>query len=94
MHYFVYIIASKVKNKTISYVGYTSDLSKRLNDHNTGRGAKFTRGKKWKLIYKKKFIFKKDAKKYEYMLKKNRRDRILLRDKFLKNEAIKNNTHN
>jgi len=43
MHYFVYIIATKVKNKTISYVGYTSNLSKRLNDHNTGKGAKFTR---------------------------------------------------
>ena len=53
MHYFVYIIATKVKNKTISYVGYTSDLSKRLNDHNTGKGAKFTRGKKWKIIFKK-----------------------------------------
>ena len=71
MHYFVYIIATKVKNKTISYVGYTSDLSKRLNDHNTGKGAKFTRGKKWKIIFKKKYMSKIKAMQEEYKLKKN-----------------------
>ena len=81
MHYFVYIIASKVKNKTISYVGYTSDLSKRLNDHNTGRGAKFTRGKKWKIIFKKQYKTKVRAMKEEYKLKKN----YLLRNKIKKN---------
>ena len=71
MQYFVYIIATKVKNKTISYVGYTSDLSKRLNDHNTGKGAKFTRGKKWKIIFKKKYMSKIKAMQEEYKLKKN-----------------------
>ena len=81
MHYFVYIIASKVKNKTISYVGYTSNLSKRLNDHNTGKGAKFTRGKKWKIIFKKQYKTKVRAMKEEYKLKKN----YLLRNKIKKN---------
>ena len=81
MHYFVYIIATKVKNKTISYVGYSSNLSKRLNDHNTGKGAKFTRGKKWKIIFKKQYKTKVRAMKEEYKLKKN----YLLRNKIKKN---------
>ena len=81
MQYFVYIIATKVKNKTISYVGYTSNLSKRLNDHNTGKGAKFTRGKKWKIIFKKQYKTKVRAMKEEYKLKKN----YLLRNKIEKN---------
>ena len=77
MQYFVYIIATKVKNKTISYVGYTSNLSKRLNDHNSGKGAKFTRGKKWKIAYFKEYSSKKKAMKEEYLLKKNTKKRNL-----------------
>ena len=38
--------------KPITYVGYTKDLKKRISLHNLGKGAKFTRGRKWKLIYK------------------------------------------
>ena len=46
MSYYVYLIVSRFKNnKKISYVGYTNNLQKRLNLHNTGKGAKFTRGK-------------------------------------------------
>ena len=71
MSYFVYMIISKIKGKTISYVGYTKDLNKRIKLHNSSKGAKFTRGKKWKLIYYKKFKSKVSAMKYEYLLKKN-----------------------
>ena len=71
MQYFVYIIASKNKNKTISYVGYTNNLKKRLNLHNSSKGAKFTRGRKWKLIYYKKYKNKINAMKNEYKLKNN-----------------------
>ena len=88
MHYFVYIIATKVKNKTISYVGYTSDLSKRLNDHNTGKGAKFTRGKKWKIIFKKKYMSKTKAMQEEYKLKKNYLLRSEIKKKFFDNVKI------
>ena len=31
--------------KPITYVGYTNNLKKRLDLHNSGKGAKFTRGK-------------------------------------------------
>ena len=88
MHYFVYIIATKVKNKTISYVGYTSDLSKRLNDHNTGKGAKFTRGKKWKIIFKKKYMSKIKAMQEEYKLKKNYLLRSEIKKKYFDNVKI------
>ena len=72
MPYFVYLILSNVKNKKkSSYVGYTGDLIKRLNLHNSGKGAKFTRGKKWKLVYYKKYDSKSEAMKNEYKLKKD-----------------------
>ena len=72
MSYYVYLIVSRLKkNKKISYVGYTNNLQKRLNLHNTGKGAKFTRGKKWKLIYYEKYSTKSLAMKNEFILKKN-----------------------
>ncbi len=72
MPYFVYLIVSKLKNKKrLSYVGYSKDLKKRLNLHNSGKGAKFTRGKKWNLVYYEEYITKSDAMKNEYKLKKN-----------------------
>ena len=72
MPYFVYLIVSKIKNKKkISYVGYTGNLKKRLGLHNSGKGAKFTRGKKWKLVYYEKYDSKSSAMKNEYILKKN-----------------------
>ncbi len=71
MTYFVYLITSKNKNKTISYVGYTNDLKKRITLHNLGKGAKYTRGRFWKLIYFKKYNSKKVAMREEYKLKKN-----------------------
>ena len=81
MTYFVYLIVSNLKNnKKISYVGYTNNLKKRLNLHNSGKGAKFTRGKKWKLVYYEKYDSKSSAMKNEYILKK---------DYKLRNEIIK-----
>ena len=53
MSYYIYLIVSKINKKLISYVGYTTDIEKRIKKHNDSKGAKFTRGKKWILIYKK-----------------------------------------
>ena len=58
--------------KPVTYVGYTNNLKKRINLHNIGKGAKFTRGRKWKLIYKEKLNSKKEAISREYYIKKNR----------------------
>ena len=83
MKYFVYLIISNHKNKTISYVGYTSDIHKRLKLHNSSKGAKFTRGRKWTLIYKKCYKSKVIAMKNEYLLKKNYKKRLLIKKNFL-----------
>ena len=83
MKYFVYLIISNHKNKIISYVGYTSDINKRLKLHNSSKGAKFTRGRKWTLIYKKCYKSKVVAMKNEYLLKKNYKKRLLIKKNFL-----------
>ena len=71
MKYVVYLIITSAKNKTISYVGYTNNIEKRLKLHNSSKGAKFTKGKKWKLIYSRKYKSKTKAMQEEYKLKKN-----------------------
>ncbi len=71
MNYFVYLIITKNKQKITSYVGYTNNLNERLKKHNTSKGAKFTRGRKWILAYSKKYVSKTIALKEEYKLKKN-----------------------
>ena len=81
------MILSKVNNRLISYVGYTNNLQKRLFLHNTSKGAKFTRGKKWKLIYTKIYYDKSQAMKEEFKLKKDYAKRNILKKNFLiKNE--------
>ena len=83
MTYFVYLIVSNLKNnKKFSYVGYTNNLKKRLKLHNSGKGAKFTRGKKWKLVYYEKYDSKSTAMKSEFKLKKNYK----LRKKIVENK--------
>ena len=86
MHYYVYMLISK-SNKPVSYIGYTNNLIKRIKLHNSGKGAKFTRGRKWKLIYKEKFRSKSKAISREYYIKKNR----TLRNK-IKNENFNTTT--
>ena len=69
--------------KPITYVGYTNNLKKRIKLHNSGRGAKFTRGRKWLLIYKESFKSKKEAISREYYIKNNRLLRKNLKNKYL-----------
>ena len=83
MNFYVYLICTKNNNNSlISYVGYTNNIKKRINLHNKSKGAKFTRGRKWSLIYKKKFKNKVEAMKYEYILKNDYSLRKMLKKKF------------
>tara|TARA_X000001036_G_scaffold433362_1_gene470835 strand:+ start:278 stop:526 length:249 start_codon:yes stop_codon:yes gene_type:complete len=82
MNYYVYMLKSK-SLKPVTYVGYTQDLRKRINLHNSGKGAKFTRGRKWVLIYKEIFKSKKKAISREYVMKKNRILRNKIKNKYL-----------
>ena len=61
-----------LSRRSVTYVGYTNNLVKRIALHNSNKGAKFTRGRKWKLIYKEKYNSKKEAISREYYIKKNR----------------------
>ena len=91
MFFYVYIIKS-IKGKIgKTYAGYTNNIQNRLKKHNNNKGAKSTKGHKWKLIYKKKFISKSMAMSYEYKLKKNRNFRKKIINLSLKNEKKHSN---
>ena len=79
MIYYVYMLKSKGV-KSVTYVGYTNNLTKRIDQHNTGKGAKFTRGRKWVLIYRERFKSKKEAISREYYIKRNRTFRNKIKD--------------
>ena len=83
MTYFVYILININGKSNPTYVGYTSNLQKRLKLHNTSNGAKFTRGRKWKIIYKKRYNNKKIAMQNEYKIKKDLKQRRLIKSNFL-----------
>ena len=76
MTYFVYMLKCVSCEKKRTYVGYTNNIKSRINLHNLSKGAKFTKGNKWKLIYKKKFLSKSKAMSYEYSLKNDKIKRL------------------
>ena len=82
MTYYVYVLKNTKKSKLTTYVGYTNNLKKRLKLHNEGLGAKFTRGRNWQIIYFEKYQTKKEAISREYYIKKNRKIRDKIKDKF------------
>ena len=76
MYHYVYILKTLDGYKNKTYVGYSINVSSRLEKHNNSKGAKSTRGYKWKVIYKKRFNSKSIALTYEYSLKKDRKKRL------------------
>ena len=78
MMFYVYMLKGVNSKITKTYVGYTNNLKLRLKKHNSGRGAKSTRGYKWKIIYKKRFYDKRLAMSFEYKLKKDKKKRSYL----------------
>ena len=84
MTFYVYMLINNQNNKTISYVGWTNNLELRILKHNSGVGAKFTRGRKWKLIYYSTFNTKREAMRAEYKLKNDKNKRQSICKNFLK----------
>jgi putative endonuclease len=76
MSYYVYMLRCISSKKKMTYVGYTKNLINRLYLHNSNKGAKYTKGNIWKIIYRKRFISKSNAMKYEYELKKDTKKRL------------------
>tara|TARA_Y100000590_G_scaffold269679_1_gene302804 strand:+ start:244 stop:507 length:264 start_codon:yes stop_codon:yes gene_type:complete len=83
MKFSVYMLISINKNRAHTYVGYSSNLKKRILLHNNSKGAKYTRGRIWKIIYKKNYKTKSLAMKNEFKLKKNYKKRNEIKIKYL-----------
>ncbi len=81
MSYYVYMLKS-IEKRSVTYVGYTKDLIKRIKLHNLGKGAKFTKGRQWRLIYIEKYRSKNKAILREYYIKKNRVLRNNIKNKY------------
>ena len=87
MVYYVYLIKTLDDYPKKSYVGYTNNLNRRLEKHNSNLGAKSTKGYKWELIYKKKYYSKSKALSFEYKLKKDRKERLRLINDYKKKKS-------
>jgi putative endonuclease len=81
MSFYVYMLKS-IGPKPVTYVGHTSNLNKRISLHNNGKGAKFTRGRQWKLIFKEKCNSKSEAISREYYIKNSRKIRNKIKNKY------------
>lgn len=69
--YFIYIL--KCSDGTL-YTGYTNNLEKRIEAHNDGKGAKYTRSRRpVEMVYSEKFRSKSKALKREWEIKKMER---------------------
>ena len=70
MSFFVYILGSDGKGGRRTYVGWTTDLDRRLKEHNAGIGARSTRDRQWSLLYAKRHASRREAMSREWYLKK------------------------
>ena len=82
MTYFVYLLGSYKLSKLTTYVGYTDNLKRRLNLHNSGKGAKFTKGRTWKVLYYETYKTKREAILRECYIKENRKLRNFIKEKY------------
>lgn len=73
--YYVYILRS-VKNGRL-YKGFTSDLKRRIKEHNSGSSEFTHHNGPWRLVYYEAFLSKIDAQREERFLKSGKgRERI------------------
>jgi putative endonuclease len=78
--FFVYVLGSRRKTDRRTYVGWTTDIDRRVRQHNAGRGAKSTRGRNWILLYSENCKTKREAMSREWHLKRDRKFRGTLRE--------------
>ncbi|HLN23197.1 MAG TPA: GIY-YIG nuclease family protein [Patescibacteria group bacterium] len=62
----------------VTYVGWTTDVERRLAQHNDGSGARFTRGRQWRLLHVEPHPGQSEAMRREAELKRHRRLRASL----------------
>jgi putative endonuclease len=81
MEGFVYVLGCSHKGRYLTYVGWTTDLARRLAQHNAGKGARTTKGRAWVLLHSESFATRAEAMRREWHLKRDRKFRKLLADK-------------
>lgn len=79
---YTYIL--KCKDETL-YTGWTKNLKKRIEDHNSGKGAKYTKSRRpVQLVYYELYDTKVDAMKREYEIKHmTRKEKLKLIEVFV-----------
>jgi putative endonuclease len=80
MPFFVYVLGSRRGKDCRTYVGWTTDVKRRLRQHNAGKGAKSTKGRKWTLLYSERCKTRNAAMSREWYIKRDRKFRKALRD--------------
>lgn len=70
---YVYVLGTLTARGARTYVGWTLDPGRRLDQHNGGTGAKSTRGAAWQLLYVERFATREAAMSREWHLKRDRR---------------------
>ena len=76
---FVYVLGSDGEGGYRTYVGWTTDLERRLEKHNSGAGARLTRGRQWALLYAERYQNRGEAMSREWHLKRDRKFREQLK---------------
>ncbi len=96
MAYYVYILEClDLAGISTYYTGYTNNLERRLREHSTGRGARYTKGKRLELKYSEEYATQRDAMRREIAIKrlprakKNQLVQLFLRDGMQRQIAIK-----
>ena len=81
MSYFVYVLGSEGDAPHRTYIGWTTDLERRLAEHNGGVGARFTKGRRWSILYAERLPSRREAMSREWHLKRDRafRKRVSVR---------------
>jgi putative endonuclease len=72
MECYVYVLGTLASKRHLTYVGWTDDVARRLAQHNAGKGARSTRGRKWVLLYSEPCASKRHAMSREWHLKRDR----------------------
>ena len=83
---YVYVLGADVGGVRRTYVGWTTDLARRLAEHNAGTGARSTRGHRWTLLYAERHPTRNEAMSREWSLKRDRR----FRKRVSRNDAVLN----
>jgi putative endonuclease len=70
--FFTYVLGSQSGRVRQTYVGWTTNIDRRLERHNTGLGAKSTRGRQWTILYAERHPSRHEAMSREWHLKRDK----------------------